>query len=609
MANKITFEDKVQIEQITDYPEKNQCTADNLNEIKTVVNTNADETNEQKESIKQNTTDITKLQEENTKLKAQIPKGQASGEEINLQDSAEMELVDFGLQGNSKQDTREGYNLANYNTKITGKYNFNFEIGDITNGKAYTLYLYIPLGTLSFNLRYNTSDGNNILTDYNKTGKIVKTFTANQDGILYFNGFGESSDYNGIEQIMLLEGTYTTENLPTFEEYGVMPSLNYPSEIGAVGYNINIFDETLEKGGISYTTGNIEDATDRIRTTNYIKVNPNSDYILSRYYDGELNSLGIRGYDENFNYLGFIPITNQKSFQFKSITSADTSMPKPNTPFNYLKFIDLTNDLSVKYKLEEGTVATSYSSYNQGSVEIIKENNDKSITKNYTLPIQKPFYMLHFDGDVNISQKATVRDSFILKDGKWCEKHNIAKVNLEDINWYKGSAEAGTENTYKRWNSIAKYKDDKCGIAGSSNRLAISNYLANQYYKIFNVDKIGFNIENSEICIRFPISTANSPEEIKNFWQEKANEGNGAYILYPSKEPELTECTEEQVQVLEQIVKDGTYKGVTHFYTTQDLKPTIELTYYKDLETIINNQEQMQATLNNVQAQILELGG
>ena len=54
-------------------------------------------------AIEQNTTDITKLKEENAMLKAQIPKGQVTGEEISLSDSAEMELVNFGLQGNSTE--------------------------------------------------------------------------------------------------------------------------------------------------------------------------------------------------------------------------------------------------------------------------------------------------------------------------------------------------------------------------------------------------------------------------------------------------------------------------------------------------------------------------
>lgn len=680
------------------------------------------------ESIEQNTTDITKLQEDNEKLKAQIPKGQASGEEISLQDSAEMPLVDFFLQGNSKQNTREGYNLANYNTTSSVS---NFEIGDIKSGSNYTLSFNIK-GTSGYNLRTKV-DGSmvtNIATKHAQTGNQLITFTATEDAILYINGFEGSSGFE-FNQIMLLEGTYTSENLPAFEEYGVMPSLNYPSEVEAVGDNINIFDDTVEK-----VTSIINDSGNEVADTGtndfykQIIIPDSKKYIMSyeknnqgfvrmAYYNGD--TFISRQYS---NQNGFIFTVPDNCNKIDCRTNAGTN--------NEIKFTNL--------KIEKGEVATSYSPYNQGSVGIVKSNrnildlgqtskNNITINKNkitvnspiasvtandcnllnnkfissktlvftfiangtistgstmqllfrtkknsykvqkiyqaktyendishvkvtfdsdetvsevyvyisdaninmtldvqaeitdiatnfiehkgntYTLPIQKPFYMLHFDGDVNISQKATVRDSFILKDGKWCEKHNIAKVNLEDINWYKGSAEAGTENTYKRWNSIAKYKDDKCGIAGSSNRLAISNYLANQYYKIFNVDKIGFNIENSEICIRFPISTANSPEEIKNFWQEKANEGNGAYILYPSKEPELTECTEEQVQVLEQIVKDGTYKGVTHYFTEDEVKPTLELKYYRDLETIINKQEQLESTLNNVQAQILELGG
>ena len=566
--------DEIKEEQIT----QNENIKDNT----TAIEKNA-------ESIKQNTTDITKLREENTMLKVQIPKGQASGEEITLSDSAEMELVNFGLQGNSKQNTREGYNLANYNTKVD-KNTPNFDIGDIKDQQVYTLYLYIPKGTISFNLK-NKNNATTILTDWNKTGKVIKTFTANQDDILHFNGFGSSSDYNGITEIMLLKGTYTLENLPTFEEYGEMPSLDYPSEVEAVGdsgsveiikSNKNIFEETSNLEGVTTAFTSIVKGNFRLKKDVYYTISFNTNNNGGKVYLNEdiFADVSRLNFDGNRKY-----ITTKIKDEVKEIYKNAT----------LLKTYEAVN---IPYEISNIQIASN------NDIDFIEHKGNI-----YTLPIQKPFYMLHFDGDVNISQKATVRDSFILKDGKWCEKHNIAKVNLEDINWYKGSAEAGTENTYKRWNSIAKYKDDKCGIAGSSNRLAISNYLANQYYKIFNVDKVGFNIENSEICIRFPISTANSPEEIKNFWQEKANEGNGAYILYPSKEPELIECTEEQTQVLEQIMADGTYKGVTHYYTTQDIKPTLEVKYYKDLETIINNQAQIQATLNNVQAQILELGG
>ena len=80
-------------------------------------------------------------------------------------------------------------------------------------------------------------------------------------------------------------------------------------------------------------------------------------------------------------------------------------------------------------------------------------------------------------------------------------------------------------------------------------------------------------------------------------------------FYYKTTTPEELDLTEEQAQVLEQIIEDGTYKGVTHFYTTEDLKPTMQVKYYKDLETLFNKQAELESTLNNVQAQLLELGG
>ena len=63
----------------------------------------------QEEQTKQNE-DIESLKAENANLKAQIPIETAAGEEISLIDSAEMELVDFSLQGNSRQEVVEESN-------------------------------------------------------------------------------------------------------------------------------------------------------------------------------------------------------------------------------------------------------------------------------------------------------------------------------------------------------------------------------------------------------------------------------------------------------------------------------------------------------------------
>ncbi len=576
--------DEIKQEQIT----QNENIKDNT----TAIEKNA-------ESIKQNTTDITKLQEDNAKLKAQIPKGQASGEEINLQDSAEMELVDFGLQGNSKQATREGYNLAKYNTKITGKYNFNFEIGDITSGKTYTLYLYIPVGTLSFNLRYNTSSGNNILTDYNKTGKIVKTFTANQDGILYFNGFGESSDYNGIEQIMLLEGTYTTENIPIFEEYGKMPSLDYPSEVQAVGDSGSVEIVTSNKNVLDLGQGSANGITYNknritvINPTNSINIT-SLNLINNKNFMGKSLTLTFwaNGNVETNNVEVHLS-TNKETYRFQKYFTTGS--------FNNTKFA-FTRQLQSDEYFTNMTVYVPTTALPTCNLTIDLQMEIKTATdfiehkgNTYTLPIQKPFYKI---GDY--------ADKFTKQNNKWYEQHYIKELTITGGENWKTSGNKYT--TYYVQPGIIINKNS------ATKKLGICNYF--EFVDIvWGKDIIACDIGNmyeSFFDLRFCFGS--NPEfSTVDEWKAKVK------ALYDAEKPikfycvlatpELIECTEEQVQVLEQIVKDGTYKGVTHYYTNDEVKPTIEVTYYKDLETIINKQEQMQATLNNVQAQILELGG
>ena len=104
MANKITYEDKEQIEQIVDYPEKNQCTANNLNEIKNVVNINAD-----------------LMDEDIKKIKSQIPTGQVKGTEITLNDSSNLELINFDIAvNNSAHLVVSNKNLLSF-SKVSGK--------------------------------------------------------------------------------------------------------------------------------------------------------------------------------------------------------------------------------------------------------------------------------------------------------------------------------------------------------------------------------------------------------------------------------------------------------------------------------------------------------
>ena len=201
MITEIKYKDKVALQNDTTIADENKVTAEDMNEIKNVINENAKElektqddnttnkqdianiktknteqdtkiqTNEteiasikteqatQNTNISKNTTDITAIKQEqttqNTNIKAlqddnevnktdianikvkneeqdtyieeleaenarlrkdldALPSAQASGEYIHVEDSAESRFKSFKIGGNSKQETREGYNLANY---------------------------------------------------------------------------------------------------------------------------------------------------------------------------------------------------------------------------------------------------------------------------------------------------------------------------------------------------------------------------------------------------------------------------------------------------------------------------------------------------------------
>ena len=233
------------------------------------------------------------------------------------------------------------------------------------------------------------------------------------------------------------------------------------------------------------------------------------------------------------------------------------------------------------------------------ATEIIKAEGNT-----YTLPIQKPFYKI---GDYV--------DRFIKQANKWYEQHFIKEyIFTGNENWFDGGT---TTNNQYIWSN--PFEDANKSILGNYNDDIVSPVLSNYFISIGNrpnnAGSVGIsfvNFTNGETHLRVGVglnSEYNTLELFKQKLQELNAAGTPVKMYYILSTPELIECTEEQTQILEQIIKDGTYKEVTHFYTTEDLKPIIEVKYYKDLETLFNKQAELENTLNNVQAQILELGG
>ena len=161
------------------------------------------------------------------------------------------EVVNYIIKGNSTQETRSGkniLNMANFTTSFTNSYYENKATNfKLTAGKTYTL---------SFNYRVNSagaalSTGVGYGTSYysadivygkaypNQTsGRQSVTFTVPSnlaDGNYLFVRFARTGSSTSasvvISSIQLEEG----EKATTYEPYGAMPSIEFPSEISSTG--------------------------------------------------------------------------------------------------------------------------------------------------------------------------------------------------------------------------------------------------------------------------------------------------------------------------------------------------------------------------------------
>lgn len=293
--------------------------------------------------------------------------GEIIGQEISVNVSKNMKAQVIP-QGNSYQATREGYNLLN-KSKVS-LFNENKYIQgtvDLKSNTNYTIYF----NKIPTDVSWKFEDESTVsLTSVNSN---IKTFESGTHTSLSFY-FGQDIAYSTLEeylsaiQLMLLEGLYTADTIPKYEEYGAMPSLDYPSEVQAVGDNINLFDTELEQGGLLTDDGQNFDSEQRIRTKDFIDLQSGT-YTLS--FKGLTYSAGLQ-YETDGTYIKTLWQFTEGTYTFtiseKSKIRITFRKENPDENVNVSDIYDI--------KLEKGTVATPYSQYGQGSIEIVKSNKN-----------------------------------------------------------------------------------------------------------------------------------------------------------------------------------------------------------------------------------------
>ena len=332
------------------------------------------------------------------------PTDTASGSSITLEDSAETELIDFELEGNTTQETRSGKNLFNLDGEIQYESSGAITIQDgvldvpsssgngssilfaqLYNGSTYTLSFERTRGaTVRIYVRVYDENGNNQnnvsidgFSTYNGAyAGYWKDITSTSNSVT----FTIASQYNfrlafvymnfGIKNIQLEQGNQAT----SYEQYGAMPSPDYPSELVSVGYeNLLISNNTTQTiNGVDFThndNGSITmNKTATAQAVYRVNVAGSEFSLSSGTYTISLGTnlpTGITFYGWQStanNFLTISPGNNKATF---------TSSGYTNIRFQFVVANGTTiNNLTFSVILTKGSQAVSYIPYGKYGIEV-----------------------------------------------------------------------------------------------------------------------------------------------------------------------------------------------------------------------------------------------
>ena len=513
----------------------------------------------------------------------QIPAGTATGKTINVTDSSDLPLKDIQMSGNTYQETTTGKNLLDTSTVEIGTKNgitttYNSATQEITfngtcntdntqivvstntitfvNGTTKVIGYYVS-GSLTnsgvfrtFSSNWANYDGVNIYQLNSSNPIIVKTTTFNADKNLFSFRF----DNGAVATNFTIKLMITDSNDTTFEKftYGASPNPDYPQNIDVVtGENDiticgkNIFNGETEIGGWNFTEGEqLTKATTshQLRCTNKIRVAPNTNYIFS------LNGNAVT---ETVRFI----FADKNNIILSSTTNSDGTILTPNNceylAFHSSAFKTTYGSTLPNPMIEVGSTATTYEAYT-----------------GTTYPINL--------GNIELCKISTYQDYIYKSNGNWYKKNNIGKVVLN------GSEEWTLTNNVLQ--STNEMPSDIRAIGATMS--AYSSHFEYHYY----ATSITTNIQSGEFGwnsgkkLTFKIDGFTTKQEYTNWLGN--NNVSIYYQLSTSTDTQITDST--LVSQLNALYNSTTYKTTTNItITTTNEKPTLTVTYRKDLETLI----------------------
>lgn len=510
---------------------------------------------------------------ENTRLRQDLnglPKGQVSGETIDLTDSAEMRC-ELKIGGNSKQETRSGKNLVHVKGTTTTKngvtYTFN-EDGTIDLSGTNNLtsgYDNIYIGEIDI-----PTDGTYYLSGGISGSVYVQLYTADWTIDIKDVGNGQivnltSGKYylrivvnygRNCDNIKILPQLEPGSEKTDYEQYGASPSPDYPSEVESCGDNGSITEVICNKNWFDKNNEKLVDISSSGIKRYGIRIKALNKYITFSSKMKQSNTYITYKLIKNGEYGQYIQFQNNKTIYVE-----DEIVFYNGSENN--KLSSIADDIQIEY----------------GQLTPYEEHKAQT----YTIPTQQPMRSV---GDI--------RDEFVKVDDKWYERHYVSRKIFD-----------GTENINKP--GTIPSSEFMAGLLNVDDSKTIDNTnLGIKYIECNYLEGLSCNeantwvhpnctsiVQGNRFIFIFYKSKFSTVAIFKTWLATQYASGNPLYIDYVLQEPLDIECTEEQNTILDKIEKEvKTYKNVTHIYSTDEISPVIDVTYKKDIDTMISNIEQ-----------------
>lgn len=306
------------------------------------------------------------------------------------------------LKGGHKQETRSGYNFwkpftsqtkngvtltvkddGSYVLSGTATQTTSFYVNGLNYDAAdYTIALFNSTAISNEAFYIQIEHENGLLKQAFLTTNTIKSGTTGKINALSIVIPADLTLNNFTFKPMLLKGIYTANTMLRFEQYGTMPSTDYPSEIKTVGSNVQLFD----KDNVNKLNGvpDVSSITSNtVAKSFYVQAKPNTTYTVSRKIIG---SRFVVGTTANLPAVGETIIDRKVNNEGSSITL--TTSKNVNYLVVYYLYNSSENEEEIldNIKIEKGSVATPLSAYRTGSAEMDVANENlfnKNNTNNF----------------------------------------------------------------------------------------------------------------------------------------------------------------------------------------------------------------------------------